>query len=348
MKFSKYLKDKYIYILILMLNFIISFELMINIDINTYCAIFIELLFLGDIFLIFLIDYLKKRSYYKKFSEAFLNLEEKSYISEMISKPDFIEGEILYNALKVEGKYINDIILDNDNQFKEYQRYIETWVHEIKTPIATAKLLIENNKNITTLSIDEEINKIDNYIEQVLYVAKSDSIEKDYIIKELYLKEIVMNVVKKKSKEIINKKIKLIIHDLDFYILSDQKWVEFIISQLIGNAIKYTKSNPELEFYGSVKEGKITLFIKDNGIGIPSEDISKVFERGFTGNNGRAFAQSTGMGLYLCKKLCDKLNVDINIDSKVNEYTILKLTFLESGNQKNNVIRDKELLFSKL
>lgn len=330
MSIWQYLKDKYIYLFILIINFIISFELMLKIDINVYIAVFIELLFLLTIFLIFIIDYFKKRSFYKNFNTAFSTLEEKSYITELIDKPNFIEGEILYDSLKSESKYINDIILEYNNKFTDYERYIEIWVHEVKTPIATSKLLIENNKNITTLSIDEELNKIDNYVEQVLYLSKSDNVEKDYHIKTISLKEVVMKSVKKKSKEIINKGIRPVIHDLDFHILSDSKWIEFILGQIISNSIKYVKENPTLEFYAERNLNKITLFIKDNGIGIPNEDIARVFEKGFTGTNGRLKAESTGIGLYLCKKLCNKLGIDIDIESKINEYTILKITFLES------------------
>lgn len=331
MTIFQYLKDKSLSIFIFIITVIVTLSFMLIIDINLYPAIFIEMIFIFSFILIGLFDFLKKKQYYDELLQSFESIEEKSYITEVVKKPNFIEGEILYKLLKGEGKYINDISQSYNNKFKDYRRYIETWVHEVKTPIATSKLLIENNKNITTLSIGEEINKIDDYVEQVLYVSKSDTVEKDYHIRKVLLKDIIMNVIRRKSKEIINEGIKPNIHDLDFYILTDSKWVEFIIGQIISNSIKYKDDNPMIEIYSEKINNKINLYIKDNGIGIPPEDMSRVFEKGFTGSNGRKkHSASTGIGLYLCKNLCDKLEVDIEILPDTSDGTTIRLTFLEA------------------
>lgn len=327
---SQYLKGKGLSIFIIIITFIIVFIFLNLIDLNLNYIIYIEMIFAVNLITISYLDFIKKKKYFDELFQNFDNLEEKSYITEIMDKPNFIEGELLHRALTVESKYINDMNISYNNRFKEYRQYIETWVHEVKTPIATSKLLIENNKNITTLSIEEEINKIDDYIEQVLYVSKSDTVEKDYHIKKIYLKDIVMNVIKRKSKEIINESIRPIIHDLDFYILSDSKWVEFIIGQLLNNSIKYKDDKPIIEIYSEKDCNKISLYIKDNGIGIPPEDFSRVFEKGFTGSNGRKKSSSTGIGLFLCKKLCNKLEVDIEILPDTIEGTTIKLTFLEA------------------
>ncbi|WP_207741116.1 sensor histidine kinase [Paraclostridium bifermentans] len=304
---------------------------MIAINLEYYSALYIEMIFVMSFMLIFFFDFIRKKKYYDEMIRLFKEIEEKSYITEIIKKPNFIEGKILYDLLKIEGKYINDINQAYNNKFIEYRRYIETWVHEIKTPIATSKLLIENNKNKTTLSIEEEIHKIDDYIEQVLYVSKSDTVEKDYHIKRLYMKDIVMNVMRRKSKEIINENINPNLHDLDFYILSDEKWIEFIIGQIISNSIKYKSDKPIIEIYSEKSSSRIDLHIRDNGIGIPRQDITRVFEKGFTGSNGRTkHSESTGIGLYLCKKLCDKLEVGIEVMPDILEGTTVKLTFLEA------------------
>lgn len=331
MTIFQYLKDKGISLFVIFITFIVSFAFMLIIDIDFYSALFIEMIFIFSFILILLFDFIRKKKYYDELLKSFKNIEEKSYITEIIQKPNFIEGEILYDILKSESKYINDSIQMYNDRFKDYRRYIETWVHEVKTPIATSKLLIENNKSITTLSIGEEINKIDDYIEQVLYVSKSDTVEKDYHIRKISIQNIVMNVIRKKSKEIINEGIKPVIHDLDFSILTDEKWIEFIIGQIISNSIKYKSEKPIIEIYSKKINNKIDLYIKDNGIGIPPQDIPKVFEKGFTGSNGRKkHSVSTGIGLYLCKKLCDKLEVGIEVLSDTSNGTIIKLTFLEA------------------
>lgn len=331
MKISSYIKDKGISIFILFITIITSYIFMLAVNLDYYSAIFVEMIFIVSFTAIFLFDFIRKKKYYDEVLKLFQNIDEKSYITEVIQKPNFIEGKILYDLLKAEGKYINDINQMYNNKFTEYRRYIETWVHEVKTPISTAKLVIENNKNITTLSIGEEINKIDDYIEQVLYVSKSDTVEKDYHIKRICIKDIVIDVIKRKSKEIINEGIRPIIHDLDFYIFSDEKWIEFIIGQIISNSIKYKSDKPIIEIYSEKSENKINLYIKDNGIGIPPQDITRVFEKGFTGCNGRKkCSESTGIGLYLCKKLCDKLEIGISILSDNLEGTCIKITFLEA------------------
>lgn len=331
MTIFSYMKDKSLSIFILFITIITSYAFMIAVNIESYSAIYIEMLFILSFVLIFFFDFIKKKKFYDELLKSFENIEEKSYITEIIKKPSFVEGEILYDLLKGEGKYINDINQTYNNKFAEYRRYIETWVHEVKTPIATSTLLIENNKNLTTLSIGEEISKIDDYIEQVLYVSKSDTVEKDYHIKKIYMQDVVMDVIRRKSKEIINEGIKPVLHALDFYILSDEKWIEFIIGQLISNSIKYKEDKPVIEIYGEKINNKIHLYIKDNGIGIPQQDIPRVFEKGFTGINGRKkYALSTGIGLYLCKKLCNKLEVDIDVLPHILDGTIIKLTFLEA------------------
>lgn len=328
-----YIKDKILSIFILSISCILTYAFMIGIGLDFHSSIFIESIFIICFIFICVVNYIRKKKYYDELIRLFNNIEEKSYISEIIQKPNFIEGRILYDSLKVQGKYINDINQAYNNKFTEYRRYIETWVHEVKTPIATSKLLIENSKNIVTLSIGEEINKIDEYIEQVLYVSKSDTVEKDYHIKTLYLQSIINNVVRRKSKEIINEEIRPIIHDLDVYIFSDEKWIEFIIGQVISNCIKYKDEKPIIEIYSKIVDNKVKLYIRDNGIGIPSQDISRVFEKGFVGINGRKRnAVSTGIGLYLCKKLCDKLEVGIRIVPNVSKGTIIELTFLEAKN----------------
>ncbi|WP_373599816.1 sensor histidine kinase [Paraclostridium bifermentans] len=330
MNIGLYLKDKLLEIFILLATILLTFMFMFIIKIEIHSIIFVEMIFILGIFIIAALDFYKRKKFYNEFLDTFSELEEKSYITEVIDKPNFTEGEIFYDALKQESKYINDTICTYNSRFKDYRQYIETWIHEVKTPIATSKLIIENNKNIVTLDIEEEIEKIDNYVEQVLYMSKIESVEKDYHVKKLSLKKLVMNSVKSKSKEIINNGIEPIIGDLDFYILSDSKWIEFIIGQVISNSIKYKSDNSQIEFWAEKAKSKINLYIKDNGVGISAKDLPNIFKKGYTGENGRLYSSSTGIGLYICKKLCEKLEVEIDAISEPNKGTTIKLTFVEA------------------
>lgn len=189
-------------------------------------------------------------------------------------------------------------------------------------------MIIENNSNTITQSIEEEINEIENYIEQALYYARSEIANKDYYIKKCNLKDIVNESIKKNKKTLINKKIKIETIDLEKIIYTDTKWTQFILNQIIQNSVKYKKEiNSEIVCKAEEKKEKVILKIIDNGIGIKQSELSKVFDKGFTGTNGRIEKKSTGIGLYLCKKLCTNLGMGIEIDSKENEWTQIKLIF---------------------
>ena len=203
------------------------------------------------------------------------------------------------------------------------------WIHEVKTPIATSKILIENNKATITKSIEEELDKVENYTEQALFYARSNAVEKDYIITKTNLKDIVNGAILKNKTNLINERITLELNDLEQEVYTDSKWATFIVNQIIQNSAKYSKeNNKKIEIYAKKKNDKIILYIKDNGIGIKKGEITRVFEKGFTGENGRIIGKkSTGIGLYLCKKLCDKLGLGIELNSEKNKGTEVRIIF---------------------
>ncbi len=275
-----------------------------------------------------IIDYLKYRNYFNSIDNILDNLDKKYLLPEVIGKVDFITGEKLNDILKVISRDMHENIkFYNDNQ-EEYREYIETWIHEIKTPIASSKLIIENNNNEVTKKIDIQIDKIENFVEQVLYYSKSDNVAKDYIIRELNLKDVVNKVIKRNYRDFINKNIKVEIDEINDTVYSDSKWIEFILNQIIGNSIKYINSKDRLLKINSTRiENSVVLTIQDNGVGIVNADINRVFEKGFTGTNGRIFGKGTGIGLYLCKKLCNKLGIGLVLESKVDFGTTVKIIF---------------------
>ena len=330
MRLSDYLKDKLINIFIFIITIMLIFIFLYNSNLNIYYIIFIDMIVIFGGTINFFVDFFKKKIYYDNFKKTYAELDEKVYVTQLIKKPHFIEGRILYDTLKSNEYYSNNAIASYNMKVEEYQSYIETWVHEVKTPISTAKLIIENNKNYITISIADEIDKIDNYVEQVLYFAKSGNLEKDYNIRRVSLKQMVMNEFKRKSKSIINENIRPNFDNLDYNVLADSKWIEFIIGQILTNCIKYKDENPTINIFAKRENSNINLYIKDNGIGILEKDLIKVFEKGYVGNNGRNISRSTGMGLYICKTLCDKMGIGIYIESKVNYGTTIKLVFKEA------------------
>ena len=252
----------------------------------------------------------------------------------MIGSSDFSDGKILKEILEEASKSMTEHVNEFKYLTEDYKEYIELWIHEIKIPIATSKMIIENNKNDVTKSIDEELDKIEDYTEQALFYARSNAVEKDYIIKKTNLEKIVNTVIMKNKNEFIQGKIHLDIHDTNIEIGTDSKWVVFIMNQIIHNSIKYKKQdeNLHIEIFAKKKKENIILYIKDNGIGIKKGETTRVFEKGFTGSNGRILnKKSTGIGLYLCKKLCDKLGMAIELNSEENVGTEIKLVFPQSS-----------------
>ena len=283
-------------------------------------GIILEIVYLGQ-------QYMKKFRYYKIMESKLEMLDQKNMISEMLERPDFFEGELLYDIIRVCNKSMNDEILKYKTEAAGYREYIEMWIHEVKTPLAAAKLILENHPTEISDAMNEEMRQINYYLEQALYYARSNSVEKDYIVKELNLKDIVQNSVRSNAKILISHKIRIEMKNLDQIIFSDEKWISFILNQIISNAVKYRKEDARISFDVERMDNQILLKIKDNGIGISSKDLPRVTEKGYTGTTGRNYQKSTGMGLYLCKKLCDKLQLSFKIESREDEYTAVMIGF---------------------
>ncbi|WP_425447561.1 sensor histidine kinase [Dethiothermospora halolimnae] len=214
---------------------------------------------------------------------------------------------------------------------KENIEYITSWVHEVKTPISVMRLLIESNNNKTKEDIldsfEEELDRIDRYVEQALYHSRIDSFSRDYLINEINLENIIKNNIKKQAKTFISKKIKIETKNIDINISTDKKWLSFIIDQILSNSLKYTPEGGVIKIYGEKDDKEKRIIIKDNGIGIKEEDLPRVFQRGFTGYTGRQNNKSTGMGLYLAKRLSMKLSHNLTINSKYGDYTEVIIHF---------------------
>ena len=329
MNFKLFLKEKAITILLLLFGIITIEIFLMAYNVGMFIKIYIPLIIMGLYVVSIAIEYFKKKKFYDNLSNMLEELDEKYLITEIIKNPNFLEGQILKNSLE----QIDKSMLENVNKYKymteDYKEYIELWIHEIKIPIATSKMVIENNKNAITKSIDEELDKVENYIEQALFYARSNTVEKDYYIRKVVLKEIVNESIKKNKSSLIQEKISINIHNLDIEVNTDNKWIVFILNQIIQNSIKYRKKEKSIiEIYANQGKENVILYIKDNGIGIKQGEITRVFEKGFTGTNGRlSNKKSTGIGLYLCKKLCNKLGIGIELNSVQNEGTEVKLVF---------------------
>ncbi|MEW9095411.1 MAG: sensor histidine kinase [Clostridiaceae bacterium] len=332
MSIGEFLKDKTVIILSNMLIFIVLAAVMVVINVSSVIIFFMFCVWFLPLISYMALEFIKCKKYYDEINSILENLNKKYLLPEVIKESNFIHGEKLNAILKEVSRDMHENVKYYRDMQTDYREYIETWVHEIKTPIASTKLIIENNQNEVTNKIDSQMDRIEGFVEQVLYYSRSNNVSKDYIIKPINLDDVVRNVIKRNYRDFIYKRIKLDIKDINEIVYSDGKWVEFIINQIIGNSIKYSSNKePMISIYSVKKANSVMLTIEDNGVGIIEKDVNRVFEKGFTGENGRKFSKSTGMGLYLCEKLCSKLGLKITIESEVNKGTKVTLVFPLSG-----------------
>ena len=333
MKIIEYIKDKGFFLAINLMFFIIISFLMYISNISFTVILFLFCIWFLPLFSYILLEYIKFRVYFNNVEKILENLDKKYLLPELLNETNFIEGEKIDYIFKILSRDMHENVNYYKNIQEEYREYIEMWVHEIKTPISSTKLLIENNTNDITRKIDTQIDRIENFVEQVLYYSRSDEVGKDYIIKKIELSKVVKSVIRKNQRDFIGKRISLQLGDINQIIYSDAKWIEFILNQIVVNAIKYSKGQDDKINIESKKcENSVILIIQDNGVGIIERDLPRVFDKGFTGENGRKFGKGTGIGLYLCKKLCNKMGLGLDIESEENKGTKVTLVFPQIDN----------------
>ena len=329
MKFNKYVRNNFISIFIFMIMIAIIDLMLVSFKTNEQAIIGVNVTAILGFIIYIVYDFERRRKFYNKFLNDLELLDKKYLITEMIEKPNFYEGEILYDALYEIDKSMAEKIKEYSISMTDFKEYIEMWIHEVKLPLASINLIIHNHKELSDKKIVEQLKRIDDDVEQVLYYVRSENAEKDYLIKETDLSKVISNVAMKNKDILLENKIDFIVEVDNQRVLTDSKWLEFIVNQIVSNSIKYIRNGVEhlIKITAEENNKSIILNIYDNGIGIEKSDIPKVFDKTFTGNNGRKIETSTGMGLYITKQLCKKLGHKITIDSKENEYTKVSILF---------------------
>ena len=285
------------------------------------------ILFYGGLTVFLGLEFWKRRNFYARVQKRMDTLEEKYLLAELLPESDLLEAKLLDEILRPTLKSMKEQVNAYAFSMEEYRDYLEMWIHEVKTPLASIRLYLENHPQPR---IGEELDKVDGYLQQVLFYARAGQVEKDFILKELSLRQVVGKSLKGFVKEFSAKKIALELGGLEEIVYGDEKWLVFMLGQIIGNAIKYMGVDPKLKIHAKKATQSVTLQISDNGVGIPSQDLGRIFEKGFTGENGRKFEKSTGIGLYLCEKMATQLGLEIKVRSEVGEGTVVSLVFPKS------------------
>ena len=272
-------------------------------------------------------DFVNYRESYKK-----LKFLEKNILNDLEDLPKSLDIRIDYYHKIIEKLYeeLESETQKNKQKNTDMVDYYSMWVHQIKTPIAAMNFLLDNEE-VDQKNLQQELFKIERYVEMVLTYIRLDSISSDYVITKIDLDEVVKDSVKKYATIFINKKIKLNYVSHETMVISDKKWLSFAFEQILGNSVKYTSNGGEI----TIETYENKLVIEDNGMGIKEEDLPRIFEKGFTGFNGRYEKKSSGLGLYLCKKTLDKLGHHIEISSTIGKGTRVEITF-----PKEDTLRD--------
>lgn len=329
MSFFRFVKDNKVNILVSLLLFILVILLMFTFQVNSFLIIISIIFFLSSFIFLLLYNYFRKKKFYNELINNTKLLDKKYLVLETLNEPSFLEGKILYDSLYQIDKSMNERIKLYEKNLSDFKEYVEMWIHEVKIPLSSLSLMCHNHHNEIDKKYLNQINKLDNYVDQVLYYVRSNDAEKDFLIKKTNLEKVINSVMIKNKDEILLNNIIVNVENLNVFVYTDTKWLIFIINQILNNSIKYKKKNGNslIKIYATEEKDLVNLFIYDNGIGINKSDITRVFDKTFTGENGRKDANSTGMGLYIVKKLIDKLGHKISISSKENEYTEVKITF---------------------
>ena len=333
MKITNYLKDKSLPIFIYIINILIITMLLIAFKSNeSLILVFITFQIILGLTLL-LIEYSKKNSFYKTMQSKLINLDKKYLVLEMLDKPKTTEEELIYQIFYDINKSYIEELKDYKLSLNNFKEYIELWIHEVKIPISSLVLMTHNSKENLPKKYITQINRLDNYIDQVLYYVRSNNSEEDYLIKEVSLQKIINAVALKNKDDLLENNIEFIVKINNEKALTDEKWLEFILNQIINNSIKYKRNIkvPKIEINIEETPQKVLLTITDNGIGIPKNDLPKVFNKSFTGTNGRTTTKSTGLGLYIAKNLLKKRGHKIEIESEVNKYTKVTITFSKNN-----------------
>lgn len=335
MSFVRYLEDKR-YVIVLAASMMLFVTLMMVISSSgTYDAGDIFYTLLGCLILTaayLVLGYARRYAHYHALNEITGNGDDVMVAA--VPKPLSYEQR-LYTAL---ARKLHQAKLDTfrkcHEERKDYHDFIMSWIHEVKLPITAAHLLMRNSagKSAEELvyKLEDEVNKIDHYVEQALYYSRIDSFSRDYLIAEVSLNQIMRASVRKYAKLFVAKRIRFTMWEEEHAVHSDAKWLGFIIDQIITNALKYTNQGGAVTCSLEDNPSEKRLLIRDTGIGILPEDLGRIFDKGFTGSTGRNDAKSTGLGLYLASQMADKLGHRLSVRSEAGQYTELTILFPKS------------------
>ncbi len=332
MKLMPFLKDKFMF---LILHIICMGALSAFLRLTGYgsTGVTLILIFWTVILALWLfITYRERKRYFDEIDKILAEVNQRYLLGELLPYSCRLEDRLYNKMMHLSNKSVIEKIRKIEDAQRDYREYIESWVHEIKTPITGIALICENRRrheavtqeNLREISLENQ--KIENCVDKVLYYARMENVYKDFLIQKTDLQKTAEEVLAKNRLLLIRHQVRAEVHCGDM-VYTDGKWISFILNQMIGNSVKYRSESPVFLIYTEREKDGVRLTIEDNGVGILPEELSRIFEKGFTGSNGRSHKQATGIGLYLCKRLCERLEIGLSAQSQPGRGTKMTLDF---------------------
>lgn len=273
------------------------------------------------------LDYVQTRAHLTELENIMAELDEKYLFAECIPKPKTAYERKLFQLSRRAGKSMLETVSQARSAQRAYREYVESWVHEIKTPITAAQMLCQGLEGERRRKLRQELAQIEAHVQRALYYARTESPERDCVIRQVQLSELTAQAIQAHQTLLIQSGVRVETEDLTQTVYTDEKWAVFLLGQLLQNAARYRGEDPLIRITARPQGQRVELRVEDNGIGIPSHELPRVFDRGFTGSNGRARGTSTGMGLYLCQKAAGFLDLELRLESEEGRGTAVTVSF---------------------
>ena len=272
-------------------------------------------------------DFFQQRARLLELKSILDGLDRKYLFTECVPQPKGLFERRLFDLTRLAGRDMTGAVSDAQASQREYREYVERWVHEIKAPLTAARLICRELDGDTRRKLTAELSQIEAHVERALFYARAENPEQDCLIRQIELAKIAAQAIENHRSLLIQNGIRVEMKHMNCAVYTDEKWAVFILGQLLQNAARYREPEPVITLSAKPLGRQTQLIVHDNGIGIPAHELPRVFERSFTGSNGRIRGGSTGIGLYLCRKLAVFLELELRMDSQEGAGTTVTLTF---------------------